>query len=138
MVGRTRFLLLESTPRLVERYAWIFKGAADKVNRDMQSYLIDVIHGTGQKKDGESMCIAFCGMIDKAENEHGCIVVCLLCDNDGGSQKGRKLTILLRPWLFGLACCAHQVNCASNIFILLTLTLCRQGPTHSRRLLQGK
>ncbi|KAJ7166407.1 ribonuclease H-like domain-containing protein [Mycena crocata] len=75
---------------------------------DGKSYLIDVIHSNGKRKDGESMCTAFCGMIDKAEKEHGCIVVALCCDNDGGSRSGRNLTIIKRPWLFGPPCCAHQ------------------------------
>ncbi|KAJ6595994.1 hypothetical protein B0H10DRAFT_1828712 [Mycena sp. CBHHK59/15] len=75
---------------------------------DGKSYLIDVIHTRGKKKDGESMCKAFCEHIDKAERETGCIVVCYVCDNDGGSQSGRKLLLILRPWLLGIACCAHQ------------------------------
>ncbi|KAJ6564768.1 hypothetical protein B0H19DRAFT_942310 [Mycena capillaripes] len=78
---------------------------------DGKSYLIDVIHTRGKKKDGESMCAAFCEHIDKAERETGCIVVCYVCDNDGGSQSGRKLLIILRPWLLGIACCAHQASC---------------------------
>ncbi|KAJ7838351.1 hypothetical protein B0H14DRAFT_3459380 [Mycena olivaceomarginata] len=57
---------------------------------DGKSHLIDVIQTRGKKKDGESMCEAFCGHIDKAERETGCIVVCYLCDNDGGSQSGRQ------------------------------------------------
>ncbi|KAF8209248.1 ribonuclease H-like domain-containing protein [Mycena galopus ATCC 62051] len=73
-----------------------------------KSYLIDLIHTRGKKKDGESMCAAFCEHIDKAEVDFGCIAVCYVCDNDGGSQLGRKLLIILRPWLIGPACCAHQ------------------------------
>ncbi|KAJ7435413.1 ribonuclease H-like domain-containing protein [Mycena latifolia] len=82
------------------------------------SYLIDVIHSNGQRKDGESMCNAFCAMIDKAEREHGCIVVCFCCDNDGGSQKGRKLLIIQRPWLFGPPCCAHQVRLYGQLILV--------------------
>ncbi|KAJ7823920.1 hypothetical protein B0H13DRAFT_2241397 [Mycena leptocephala] len=55
-----------------------------------KSYLIDVIHTRGKRKDGESMCEAFSGHIDKAEHETGCIIVCYLCDNDGGSQSGQN------------------------------------------------
>ena len=56
------------------------------------------------------MCEAFEKMIDKAENEYGVIVVCFCCDNDGGSQNGRKRLIEKRPWLFGPPCCGHQVR----------------------------
>ncbi|KAJ6569136.1 ribonuclease H-like domain-containing protein [Mycena capillaripes] len=78
------------------------------VTVDGKSYLIDLIHTRGKKKDGESMVAAFCGHIDKAEKETGWVVVCYVCDNDGGSQLGRKLLIVQRPWLIGLACCGHQ------------------------------
>ncbi|KAJ6618631.1 hypothetical protein B0H10DRAFT_2189463 [Mycena sp. CBHHK59/15] len=61
------------------------------ISVDGKSYLIDLIHTRGKKKDGESMAIAFCSHIDKAEKDYGCIVVCYVCDNDGGSQLGRKL-----------------------------------------------
>ncbi|KAF7341516.1 DUF659 domain-containing protein [Mycena venus] len=75
---------------------------------DGKSHLIDVIESSGKPKDGESMCQAFFGMIDKAEAEYGCIVVGLCCDNDGGSHKGRDLMVERRPWLFGPPCCGHQ------------------------------
>ncbi|KAJ6494246.1 hypothetical protein C8R45DRAFT_866803, partial [Mycena sanguinolenta] len=75
---------------------------------DGKSYLIDLIHTRGKKKDGESMCKAFCEHIDKAEKETGCIAVSYVCDNDGGSQYGRKLLVILQAWLLAFACCAHQ------------------------------
>jgi hypothetical protein len=81
----------------------------------LQTYLIDLIHATAHKKDGPSMCLAFEGMIDKAEDIYGVIVVAFCCDNDGGSQRGRKDLILKRPWLFGPPCCAHQVRVISII-----------------------
>ncbi|KAJ7468868.1 hypothetical protein B0H11DRAFT_2238726 [Mycena galericulata] len=34
---------------------------------DGKSYLIDIIHTRGKKKDGESMCQSFCDQIDKTE-----------------------------------------------------------------------
>ncbi|KAJ7774329.1 hypothetical protein DFH07DRAFT_767496 [Mycena maculata] len=43
---------------------------------DGKSYLIDIIHTHGKKKDGESMCQSFCDQIDKTEGEYDCIVVC--------------------------------------------------------------
>ena len=73
-------------------------------------YLIDLILATSHKKDGKSMCKAFEGMIDKAEDQYGVIVVALCCNNDGGSQRGRKDLVLNCPWLFGPPCCAHQVS----------------------------
>ncbi|KAJ6481303.1 ribonuclease H-like domain-containing protein [Mycena vitilis] len=73
-----------------------------------QSYLIDLIKANGHKKDGVSMCAAFEGMIDKAENTYRCIVVLFCCDNDGGSQRGRKDLAIKRPWLLIAPCCAHQ------------------------------
>lgn len=71
---------------------------------------MDLILAMSHKKDGESMCIAFEGMINKAEHEYGATVVVLCCDNNGGSQRGRKDLVIKRPWLFGPACCAHQVQ----------------------------
>ncbi len=56
------------------------------------------------------MCTAFEGMIDKAEELYCLIVIAFCCDNDGGSQKGRKNLVLKRPWLFVSPCCAHQVS----------------------------
>ncbi|TFK58634.1 hypothetical protein BDN72DRAFT_781827 [Pluteus cervinus] len=73
-----------------------------------KTYLIDLILATAHKKDGESMCNAFEGMIDKAEQLYGVVVVGFCCDNDGGSQRGRKDLVLRHPWLFGPPCCAHQ------------------------------
>jgi hypothetical protein len=61
------------------------------------------------------MCLAFEGMIDKAEDVYGVIVVAFCCDNDGGSQRGRKDLVIKRPWLFGPPCCAHQVRVICHI-----------------------
>ncbi|KAJ7437344.1 ribonuclease H-like domain-containing protein, partial [Mycena latifolia] len=74
----------------------------------VNSYLVDLIQANGHKKDGASMCAAFEQMIDKTEDTYGCIVVLFCCDNDGGSQRGRKDLILARPWLLVAPCCAHQ------------------------------
>ncbi|KAG6858394.1 hypothetical protein C0995_000318 [Termitomyces sp. Mi166 len=73
-----------------------------------KTYLIDLINSTAHKKDGAAMCEAFEGMIDRAEQDYGVYIVALCCDNDGGSQRGRKDVVLKRPWLFGPPCCAHQ------------------------------
>ncbi|KAJ7255617.1 hypothetical protein C8J57DRAFT_1236060 [Mycena rebaudengoi] len=54
----------------------------------------------GQKKDGASMCLAFESMIDKAEQDYGCIMMVFVCDNDGGSQHGHKDLGLKRLWIF--------------------------------------
>jgi hypothetical protein len=72
--------------------------------------LIGLKKSNKDKKDGPSMCIAFAEMIDKAEKDYCCVVICFCCDNDGGSQAGRKQLIIIRPWLFGPPCCAHQVR----------------------------
>ena len=37
----------------------------------VKTYFIDLILATSHKKDGESMCRAFEGMIDKAEDQYG-------------------------------------------------------------------
>jgi len=81
-----------------------------------KTYLIDLILATAHKKDGASMCRAFKGMIDKAEDEYKVIVVAFCCDNDGGSQRGRKDLVINRPWLFGPPCCAHQVRLPFSIW----------------------
>jgi hypothetical protein len=81
-----------------------------KTYRWVKTYLINLILATSHKKDGESMCRAFEGMIDRAEDQYGVVVVAFCCDNDGGSQRGRKDLVLNRPWLFGPLCCAHQVS----------------------------
>jgi len=75
----------------------------------LQTYLIDLISATAHWKDGVSMCMAFQRMIDKAEDIYGVHIVAFCCDNNGGSQQGRKDLVLKRPWLFGPPCCAHQV-----------------------------
>ena len=67
------------------------------------------------------MCIAFEGMIDKAENEYRVIIIAFCCDNDGGSQKGRKVLVLRHPWLFGPPCCAHQMCDMCPIYSIWTL-----------------
>jgi hypothetical protein len=76
----------------------------------IKAYLVDLILATSHKKDGESMCNAFEGMIDKAEDKYRVIIVAFCCDNDGGSQKGRKILVTRWPWMFGPPCCAHQVH----------------------------
>lgn len=43
------------------------------------------------------------------EEVYGCIVVALVTDNDGGSQSSHKKTVEVQPWIFGPACCGHQV-----------------------------
>ncbi|GLB45578.1 putative protein of unknown function (DUF 659) [Lyophyllum shimeji] len=73
-----------------------------------KTYLVDLILATAHRKDGVSMCKAFEGMIDKAEDVYGVCIVAFCCDNNGGSQRGRKDLMLKRPWLFGPPCCAHQ------------------------------
>ncbi|KAF8964926.1 ribonuclease H-like domain-containing protein [Flammula alnicola] len=86
------------------------RNAVNGVNLSVggKTYLIDLILATAHKKDGASMCTAFEGMIDRAEDAYGVVIVAFCCDNDGGSQRGRKDLVLKRPWLFGPPCCAHQ------------------------------
>ncbi|KAG5649859.1 hypothetical protein H0H81_001743 [Sphagnurus paluster] len=55
-----------------------------------KTYLIDLILATSHKKDGDSMRRAFEGMINNAEDVYQVVVVAFCCDNDGGSQGGRK------------------------------------------------
>jgi hypothetical protein len=76
----------------------------------METYLVDLILANAHQKDGALMCTAFEGMIDKAEEVYLVCIVAFCCDNDGGSQRGRKDIVLRRPYLFGPLCCAHQVN----------------------------
>ncbi|PPQ78441.1 hypothetical protein CVT25_011885 [Psilocybe cyanescens] len=88
-------------------------GSRDSINGvnlsvEGKTYLIDLILATAHKKDGESICKAFEEMIDKAEDDYGVAIVAFCCDNNGGSQRGRKDLVLKRPWLFGPPCCAHQ------------------------------
>ncbi|KAG6888519.1 hypothetical protein C0992_008317 [Termitomyces sp. T32_za158] len=73
-----------------------------------KTYLVDLILANAHKKDGDAMCRAFEAMIDKAEEVYGVYIVALCCDNNGGSQRGRKNVVLNRQWLFGPPCCAHQ------------------------------
>ncbi|KAJ7028223.1 ribonuclease H-like domain-containing protein [Mycena alexandri] len=73
-----------------------------------KSYLVDLIQSNGHKKDGKSMCTAFLAMIDAAEQKYHCAVILFVCDNDGGSQRGRKDAVIVRPWLLVAPCCAHQ------------------------------
>ncbi|KAK6983944.1 ribonuclease H-like domain-containing protein [Favolaschia claudopus] len=73
-----------------------------------KTHLVDLIHTRGKKKDGASMCDAFCGHIDKIEGDTGGIVVAYITDNDGGSQRGRKDLVIIRPYIFGIQCCSHQ------------------------------
>ena len=76
---------------------------------------MDLILATAHKKDGDSMCQAFEEMVDNAEAKYGVIVIGFCCDNDGGSQKGRKNLVLKRKWLLGLPCCAHQAS--NNVYV---------------------
>jgi hypothetical protein len=78
-----------------------------------KSYLVDLIQLNGHKKDGETMCAAFERMIDNTERKYGCIIVLFCCDNDGGSQRGRKNLGIKGPWLLIVPCCAHQVRPSS-------------------------
>lgn len=40
------------------------------------------------------MCLAFEDMIDKAEDTYGVVITVFCCDNNGGSQRGRKDFVL--------------------------------------------
>ncbi|KAF8881822.1 hypothetical protein CPB84DRAFT_1751072 [Gymnopilus junonius] len=60
------------------------------------------------KKGWHSYVQSFGNMIDKAEETYSIQIIGFCCDNDGGSQRGRKDLIIEWPWLFGSACCAHQ------------------------------
>ncbi|CAK5275388.1 unnamed protein product [Mycena citricolor] len=78
------------------------------VSFDGKAYLVRSVSMKGRGKDGPAMCRTFIEMIDWVELEYACNVVGFCCDNDGGSQKGRKLLRVERPWLFNPPCCAHQ------------------------------
>ena len=81
----------------------------------MQSYLIDLINSNRDKKDGPAQAASFGRMIDRVEAIYKCLVVAFCCDNDGGSQSGRKILGNERFWLFIIACCAHQVISILNV-----------------------
>jgi hypothetical protein len=87
----------------------------------VKMYLIDLILATSHKKDGSSMCKAFEGMINKAEDLYEVIVMAFCCNNDGGSQRGRKDPVLNQPWLFDPPCCAHQVSLPCRHFHIALL-----------------
>jgi hypothetical protein len=101
--GKVRFLVYSKCSKCLLTFCFI------------KTYLIDFILATSHKKDGKSMCNAFESTIDKAEDEYRVIVVAFCCDNDGGSQRGRKILVTRRPWLFGPPCHAHQVRHVSNL-----------------------
>ena len=62
-----------------------------------KTYLIDLISAMFHKKDGESMCAAFEGVINKAEDIYSVIIIGFCCDNDGGSQQVRKNVVIKEP-----------------------------------------
>ena len=57
---------------------------------------------TAHKKNGLSMCLAFEDMIDKAEDTYGVVITVFCCDNNGGSQRGRKDFVLKGPGYLAL------------------------------------
>ncbi|KAJ7746676.1 ribonuclease H-like domain-containing protein [Mycena metata] len=73
-----------------------------------QSYLLELIDVTDLKKDGVSQGELFAEMIDRVELAHGCIVIYLTTDADGGSKKGQINLGKKRPWLILPSCWAHQ------------------------------
>ncbi|KAF8150044.1 ribonuclease H-like domain-containing protein [Crassisporium funariophilum] len=99
------------------------RNAVNSVNISVagKTYLIDLILATAHKKDGPSMCLAFEGMIEKAEDTYGVVITAFCCDNDGGSQRGRKDLVLSQPWLFGPPCCAHQFQLILGGYFLVNL-----------------
>lgn len=80
-----------------------------------KSYLINVFKSTGDPKDGEAMSKSFAEMIDKAEEKYECRVVTFCCDNDRGSQEGRKMLGVTQLHLFIPPCMAHQVRTVPNV-----------------------
>ncbi|KAF8151389.1 hypothetical protein B0H34DRAFT_665164 [Crassisporium funariophilum] len=88
----------------------------EKVN--ISDYLI---LATAHKKEGLSICLAFEGMIEKAENIYGVIITAFCCDNNGGSQHRRKDLVLKWLWLFGPPCCAHQFQLILGRYSLVNL-----------------
>ncbi|CAK5266666.1 unnamed protein product [Mycena citricolor] len=73
-----------------------------------KSYLVRAVPMKGRGKDGVSMATTFGELIDWVELEYTCTVAGFCCDNDGGSQLGRKLLRNMRPHLFNPPCSAHQ------------------------------
>ncbi|KAK7027516.1 hypothetical protein VNI00_015149 [Paramarasmius palmivorus] len=85
-----------------------FKGSTATLS--VQSFLIKVLRTNHWNKDGVSLCKAFCDMIDSAEAQYQCRIIAFVCDNDGGSQRGGKDLVNMRPWLFVFPCLAHQTQ----------------------------
>ncbi|KAJ6540907.1 ribonuclease H-like domain-containing protein [Mycena sp. CBHHK59/15] len=77
-------------------------------NAGFKSYLIELVEVTALNKDGPALCEQFAGMIDHIELKHGCTIIYFTTDADGGSNKGRKLLGIKRPWLILPSCWAHQ------------------------------
>ncbi|KAJ6624745.1 ribonuclease H-like domain-containing protein [Mycena sp. CBHHK59/15] len=77
-------------------------------NAGFKLYLIELVEVTALNKDGPALCEQFAGMIDRIELKHGCTIIYFTTDADGGSNKGRKLLGIKRPWLILPSCWAHQ------------------------------
>jgi hypothetical protein len=75
----------------------------------IKTYLIDLILATSHKKYGELMCNPFEGMINKAKDKYRVTIVAFCYDNNGGSQRERKILVMKQPWLFEPPCYTHQV-----------------------------
>ncbi|KAJ7909552.1 hypothetical protein B0H13DRAFT_2233060 [Mycena leptocephala] len=104
-------LLNEESTRVAENIDKVLRGRYVLISTDgWKDTNKKSLTGVDACLDGKmgSLCIMCSAMIDKAEADYGCIVVCLCCDNDGGSHKGRDLLVEKRPWLFTPPCCAHQ------------------------------
>ncbi|KAF5327937.1 hypothetical protein D9758_018055 [Tetrapyrgos nigripes] len=79
------------------------------VSTKFEPYLVELRRTNKDKKDAVSYCQVYENMIDTAESTYGCTVVAFCTDDDGGGGAGRVMLIKNRPWLFGVACSAHQV-----------------------------
>ncbi|KAG6895874.1 hypothetical protein C0992_011855 [Termitomyces sp. T32_za158] len=86
---------------------------------DGKTYLVNLILANSHKKDGNAMCHAFEGMIDKAEEVYSVYVVALCCDNNGDSQHRRKNVVSRRQWLFSPPCYAHQFQLTAGDYFLV-------------------
>ena len=76
-------------------------------NVDGKSYTLDLIEVTGDDKHGIAMAMQFGEIVDRVEEQYGCVVVYFTTDSDGGAKKGHIILGKERPWLLVPSCWAH-------------------------------
>lgn len=87
-----------------------FPQSGSCIHSTFQTYTLELVEATSNKKDGKAQCKEFADFIDKTELEYKCKVIYLVTDCDGGSFLGRKLLFKEQPWLLVPSCWGHQVS----------------------------